>query len=352
MGWKLSLQKVSKDWGRFQLKNINLTIKEGEYFVLIGPTGSGKTLLLETILGFHELDSGKILHNRIDITDHSPSERNIGYVPQMPALSPQLTVRENIEFILKRLGLLESHRRLVDGIVEMMSLKELEKRKTLHLSGGEKRKVALARALVLEPKTILLDEPFNNLDITMKQELREELRLIHSYLDLTVIHVTHDQSEALNLANRIGVINNGRIVNVGTVDEVFSNPKDVYAARFLGYQNIYDSKLFENTNSFSKMRIGNVTLRATSPPSRKKGFIAVHSDEISVSKQTPRNSNENIFLGSVSDYHTLGSIVTLHVDVGIPLIISLPRRRFNDLNLNRDEKIWISFSTDAVKQLR
>ena len=100
------------------------------------------------------------------------------------------------------------------------------------------------------------------------------------------------------------------------------------------------------------MRIGNVTLRATSPPSRKKGFIAVHSDEISVSKQTPRNSNENIFLGSVSDYHTLGSIVTLQVDVGIPLIISLPRRRFNDLNLNRDEKIWISFSTDAVKQLR
>ena len=352
MGWKLSLKKVSKDWGRFQLKKINLTIKEGEYFVLVGPTGSGKTLLLETILGFHELDSGRILHNRADITDHSPSERNIGYVPQMPALSPQLTVRENIEFILKKMGLEESHRRLVDGIVDMMSLKELEKRKTLHLSGGEKRKVALARALVLEPKTILLDEPFNNLDITMKQDLREELRLIHKYLDLTVIHVTHDQSEALNLANRIGVINNGKIVNVGTVDEVFSNPKDVYAARFLGYQNIYDSKLFEKTHSFSKMRIGDITFRATNPPYKKKGFIAVHSDEISVSKQTPGNIKENVFLGSVSDYHTLGSIVTLHVDVGIPLIISLPRRRFNDLNLNRDEKIWISFSTDAVKQLR
>jgi molybdate/tungstate transport system ATP-binding protein len=342
---------VSKDWGRFHLKNINLTVEEGEYFVLVGPTGSGKTLLLETILGFHELDSGKILHNSTDITDYTPLERKIGYVPQMPALSPQLTVRENIEFILKRMKQEVTHQKLVDGIIDMMSLKELENMKTINLSGGEKRKVALARALVLEPETILLDEPFNNLDITMKQDLREELRLIHNYLNLTVIHVTHDQSEALSLANRIGVINNGAIVNIGTVDEVFYDPKDVYAARFLGYQNIHNAELVEKGYSYSKMKIDNITLRAAKPPKKKKGFIALHSDEILVTNQTPENIKENIFPAIISSYQALGSIIILHVDVGIPLVINLPRRRFTEMNLNQGDHVWVSFSTEAVKQL-
>jgi molybdate/tungstate transport system ATP-binding protein len=345
MGGRLSLKRLTKKWQGFALVDINLDIEDGEYFVLVGPTGSGKTLLLETINGFHKVFIGKILHDGKDITELSPHKRDLGYVSQFSNLSDKITVRKNIEFILKRRDILDKRKKVVDGIINMLGLEDMENRLTITLSGGEKRKVALARALVLEPKTLLLDEPFSNLDITMKSSLRDELKMIHKYLDLTVVHVTHDQAEALGLANRLGVIKNGKLVNIGTIEEIFENPKDEYAARFLGYENIFSS------NALTKVRIQDKILRTLKPPNDKEFLVGIHNDQIGISKLTPENTDENIFHAVVKEYSNLGPRVTLIVDIGLDLKLNISKSRFIEQKLDIDKKIWVYFNNDSLKIL-
>ena len=243
MGGRLELRSVYKDFGGFKLDNVNLSLEAGEYFVLVGPTGSGKTLLLETVNGFHSVDYGIVEFDGRDITDLPPSKRSVGYVPQTPNLNDSQTVRENIEFTVRLRHLPGDWTREVKGIIAMMSLGAMEDKLALNLSGGERRKVALARAIILKPDLLLLDEPLSSLDVSSKHALRDEISMIHRYLGCTVIHVTHNQQEALGLATRMGVMRRGTIVKTGTVEEVFDDPMDEYAARFLGYENIYPAEV-------------------------------------------------------------------------------------------------------------
>lgn len=351
MGGRLSLNNISINWNGFSLSEINLELKKGEYFVLVGPTGSGKTLLLETINGFHELDVGRILHDDKDITELPPDERGLGYVPQIPNLSDELTVRENIEFILRRRGMHETRKKIVDGIIEMMGLIEMQDRLTITLSGGEKRKVSLARALVLEPKTLLLDEPFSNLDVAMKTILKDELRMIHRYLDLTVIHVTHDQREALSLADRLGVLNNGRLVNEGTIEEIYNEPTYTYAATFLGYENIFPAKLYDELSTFTKVKVNDIIIRSSKSPKNDEILVGIHNDEINVNNITPDNVNDNIFRAQIKDHANMGPIVQLVVDIGFELNVNITKRQFLDQELKKGEKVWVSFGKNSVKLL-
>ena len=202
MGGRLKIDNLSKSFNSFSLHDVNLDIQAGEYFILIGPTGSGKTLLMETINGFHQPDTGTITFKDTDITSLPPSQRSIGYVPQTPNLNPQQTVRQNLEFTIKLRHLPGDWTREIDGVIQLMGLTRHKDRPTIMLSGGEKRKAALARAIILKPDLLLLDEPLSSLDITSRDELLEELHMIHRYLDATVIHVTHNQEEALELAEK------------------------------------------------------------------------------------------------------------------------------------------------------
>lgn len=348
----LSLIRVTKKWNTFSLKEITLNIKSGDYFVLVGPTGSGKTLLLETIQGFHQIDSGQILLDGQDITVIEPYKRRISYVPQTPNLGLYQSVRENLEYPLRRMNLVDKMTREVDGIMEMMNLSMHQDREVLTLSGGEKRKVALARALIQQPKLLLLDEPLSNLDVTSKQEIRDELRIIHNYLNVTVVHVTHDQQEALSLANHLGVIRKGSLVRTGTVDEVFDDPEDEYLARFLGYENIYNAKVEESGPLTTKMNVRDVILRASKPPKTGQTRIAIQGDDVRLSKQTPCQVGDNVFRGKVVGYNNFGPLITVTMDIGFQLSINMGKHLFLEQEIKLDEELWVHFSTQAVKHLR
>ncbi len=351
MGGKLSLNQITREYNGFKLEGLNLSINPGEYIVIVGPTGAGKTLLLETIQGFHRLDSGEILLDGANITQLSGLQRRIAYVPQSPAFPPQNTVKEILGFGVEKLSY-DDASPMLDGIMAMMNLSEHLDRRVITLSGGEKRKLTLARALIKQPLILLLDEPLNNLDIISKHELIEELSMIHRYLDLTVIHVTHNQIEALTLADRIAVIREGKLVTEGTVDQVYNTPIDEYAARFLGYQNIFDVAEVEVGNKFSKIRVDGVTLRSSYSPLDTQRKIAVHGSEIILHRKTPVNTGDNLFHATISGITTTGPTAYITVDIGINLVLTMGRRPYKTAKLRVGEELWVQFSMDAVKPLQ
>ncbi len=259
----LKIENVSKTWREFQLKNINLTVENGDYFIILGPTGAGKTLLLETIMGFHKPDNGKIILNQIDVTETPPEKRGIGYVSQNCVLFPHLNVRQNVEFGLK-MGKVEKmvRQKAVDTMLESTGLKPFENRYPQTLSGGEKQKVALARVLALNPATILLDEPLSALDAEASKELKRELKRIHK-TGKTIIHVTHNQVEGFSLGNKMAVMRSGEVMQSGKTREVFAKPQSEFVARFLGYENVFKVQSVETTDSFSLVEAKGVKLKVS-----------------------------------------------------------------------------------------
>ena len=351
MGGRLSLRDISKDFDGFKITDLTLTVEPGEYLVMVGPTGAGKTLLLETIQGFHRLDNGEILLNEADITQLPQSQRRIAYVPQNTYFPPQNTARQILEYGADRTTY-GSERQMLDGITHMMKLGEYMDRQVVSLSGGEKRKLALARALLQQPLVLLLDEPLNNLDIVSKHALREELATIHRYLDLTVVHVTHDQTEALTLANRIAVVRNGSLITLGTVEQVYADPVEEYAARFLGYENIYDVSEIEHGRAYSKVKISGITLRMSKTPSDDQTKIAVHGSEVIIQRKKPKKTGDNLFRSTVTRIVTTGPTAYITVDIGIPLVLTMGRRLYKATKLKVGKMFWIQFSTNAVKPIR
>ncbi len=351
MGGRLSLTSITKDFDGFKIDDLTLTVEPGEYLVVVGPTGAGKTLLLETIQGFHELDHGEITLNEADITLLPQSQRRIAYVPQNPYFPPQNTVKEVLEFDVNKLGYSDS-RPMLEGITKMMHLEGYMKRQVVTLSGGEKRKLALARALIQQPLILLLDEPLNNLDTISKHVLRGEIAAIHRFLDVSVVHVTHDQTEALTLADRIAVVREGRLVTEGTVEHVYENPMDEYAARFLGYQNIYEAAEVEQGKPYTKVKIDGITLRSSKTPVEGQNKVAIHGSEIILHRKTPVNTGDNLYQAEVTRIVTTGPTAYITVDIGVPIILTMGRRPYRATMLQVGERLWVQFSTDAVKPIR
>jgi len=230
----IKLSDLSINLGDFSLSKINLEIPQGEFFTIIGPTGSGKTVILEIIAGLYKPDSGKVFLRGTDVENVPPEKRKTGFVYQDYALFPHLNVYKNISFGL-HLKKVETGKikKTVMNMAEMLGIKHLLKRYPGTLSGGERQRVALARALVLKPDILLLDEPFSALDPNTKKSFWQELKKIHTDSGCTVVHVTHDFEEACCLAGRIGLILNGKLKQVGKPDNIFNKPKNEEIARFL-----------------------------------------------------------------------------------------------------------------------
>lgn len=234
------IQQVSKRFGNFQaLDNINLTIPEGKLVALLGPSGSGKSTLLRSIAGLETPDSGAIIINGQDTTHLDPRRRNIGFVFQHYALFKHLTVRQNIAFGLEiRQQKSPVIKKKVEELLELIQLQGLGDRYPAQLSGGQRQRVALARALAIQPKVLLLDEPFGALDAKVRKELRVWLRNLHEEVHVTSVFVTHDQEEAMEVADTIVVMNHGKIEQVGSPAEIYDHPATPFVMQFIGEVNI------------------------------------------------------------------------------------------------------------------
>jgi ABC-type Fe3+/spermidine/putrescine transport system ATPase subunit len=238
---ELTLEQISKSYGSVQvLREVSLAIAEGEFVAILGPSGCGKTTTLNVVAGFTEPDAGQVLLAGVDITRQRPERRDTALVFQNYALFPHMTVRKNIQYGLRarRIGGGEARARL-DRVSKLLGIAGLEDRYPGQLSGGQQQRVAVARALVVQPAVLLLDEPLSNLDEKLRKSVRAELRSIQRELRQTAIIVTHDHEEALSLADRLVVMDAGRVVQVGTPDEVFSRPRTRFVADFMGITNIF-----------------------------------------------------------------------------------------------------------------
>jgi sulfate transport system ATP-binding protein len=234
------VEQVSKKFGDFQaLEDINITVESGKLVALLGPSGSGKSTLLRTIAGLEIPDTGSIVINGQNATHVDIRKRNIGFVFQHYALFKHLTVRQNIAFGLEiRKTPRQAIKRKVDELIELVQLGGLGDRYPNQLSGGQRQRVGLARALAVDPQVLLLDEPFGALDAKVRKELRDWLRRLHDEVHLTSIFVTHDQEEAMAVADEIVVMNHGRLEQIGTPDEVYENPASPFVMSFVGEVNV------------------------------------------------------------------------------------------------------------------
>lgn len=245
----IEISNVTKHYGSFEaLKDISLNIPKGELVALLGPSGSGKTTLLRMIAGLESIEEGTISFDGADLTDKHVNQRDVGFVFQHYALFKHMTVFDNVAFGLnvRKKRLRPSKKEIevkVNELLELVKLSGFAKRYPGQLSGGQRQRVALARALAVEPQMLLLDEPFGALDAKVRKELRSWLRKLHNEINVTSVFVTHDQEEALDVADRIVIMNNGKIEQIGTPSEVYDNPASPFVYDFLGNVNLFHGRL-------------------------------------------------------------------------------------------------------------
>ena len=248
---KIELKNLSKTYNKKieALHDINFTIEDGQFFVLLGPSGAGKTTTLRCIAGLEKIDNGSILFNDEPVTEDQPASRDVCFVFQQYSLYPHYSVYENLAFPLRspmRKLPEEEIKTKVESIASMLKISNKLNNKATQLSGGEMQRVAIGRALVREPNLYLMDEPLSSLDAKLRESLRVELKNIQTNLNSTILYVTHDQAEATTLADKIGVLKEGHLVQIGTPEEIYENPNSIYVSQRLGSPkiNILPGKLF------------------------------------------------------------------------------------------------------------
>ncbi len=339
----ITIKNLKVNLGDFLLQGINLDIEPGEYFIILGPTGAGKTVLLEAIAGLYPVLEGEVWIDGREITNQSPEKRGISIVYQDQALFPHLSVEENIAFGLKMKKYPKGETKSkITAMAEVVGISHLLKRSPVTLSGGEKQKVALARALVTEPKVILLDEPLSALDPETKEGMQRELREMHRRVKVTVVHVTHDFEEAIALGHRVAVLNGGCIAQVGTPGEFLRRPNSEFVARFALSRNIFSGRA-EN----GLIDIGGVKLRAITE-SRGEVRLSLRPEDILISPEPLQSTARNCFQGVVSDIADRGSVIYVTVTLPPDFICVITRQAFDELRLRKGVKVWITFKASAI----
>ncbi|MHA1582507.1 MAG: tungstate ABC transporter ATP-binding protein WtpC [Candidatus Baldrarchaeia archaeon] len=347
----LEVTDLWKKWREFELQGISFEVENGEYFVLLGPSGAGKTLLLECIAGLHVLDKGKIIIDGKDVTFFPPEKRFVGMVFQEYALFPHMTVWENVEFGLEvRKVPLNERRKRVKELLELLKVEQLAHRYPSTLSGGEKQRVALARALAVNPKVLLLDEPLSALDAPLRRKLRDELKRLHKVLRIPFVHVTHDQMEAYSLANKIAVINKGVILEIGSPREIFTSPRNAFVAEFVGFENIFKGKA-RREGDITVVDIGGVEIIA-SEPAEGEVIAAIRPEEIVLSLKPVETSARNVIKGRIAEIVPETYIVRLKVDVdGVQFTAHVTRRSFLEMKIDVGCEVSLIFKASSVRIL-
>lgn len=349
----------------FRLMDLYIEIEEGEFHFLLGPTGSGKTLILESIMGLRKPKKGKIRVGEREVQDLPPEQRKISYVPQDLALFPHLSVKENILYGIKAKNhSLQPYKEYVQNLIQVMKIEHLLDRYPGNLSGGEKKRVALLRALAPKPRLLLLDEPLSGLDPSIKLEIQQLLKTIHHSFHPTVLCVTHDFEDAYLLGDKITIFIDGKVEQVGKRDEVFLRPRSRKVAQFLGLKNLYRAKILSAKDFHQRWTLGVNGLRFSVPTNvsesqmevGKEVDLFIRPEEVMIireGKPVKDSIRRNIFEGEILDITDRGRYHLIHFQTtGMKILfqISIPNYAFRNLNLSigkiakvalRDESLWM-----------
>jgi len=310
---EVKVDKITKSFGSLMaLNDVSMEFPDGGFFALLGPSGSGKTTLLRIIAGFILADSGAIRIGGEDVGRVPVEKRDIGMMFQNYALFPNMTVAENIGFGLRvrKVGAAEERRRIGDAL-DLVQLSNLGTRKPSELSGGQKQRVALARAFVTNPRVLLLDEPLSALDKALRVDMQIELKRIQREIGITTIFVTHDQDEALSLADKIGILKDGQMVQAGPPREVYQRPKNAFVAKFLGEANVFDG--IREGDSF---RLTNGTKIAIPKTAGSVKAFAVRPENLSIATKKPTGALVDCLPATLVQQVFAGSITTCFVEIG------------------------------------
>jgi len=347
----IEIESLSRKWKTFALDNLSLKVESGEYFVILGPTGAGKTLLLELIAGFHVPDSGKIMVDGKEVTHLPPEKHDLAFVYQNYSLFPHMNVKKNIEFGM-RMKKIKDPERVLETARDL-KITHLLDRNPLTLSGGEQQRVALARALVTDPKILLLDEPLSALDPRTQESARELLSALHKNKKLTVLHITHDQTEARIMADRIAIIMDGKLVQAGTPEAIFEKPVDSQVASFVGFENVLKGRVISADRGLLRIEVRDAVIDASGD--MKTGdqvYAFLRPENIALSKTSTQSSIRNSLQGRVTEVWILGALVRVKVDCGIPLNVLITRQSAEEMNISPGVPVYVQFKASSVHVLR
>lgn len=339
----IQIKNISKAYGSFQaLNQINFDIQTGELVALLGPSGSGKTSLLRIIAGLETADHGSILLNGENITQASVRDRNVGFVFQHYALFRHMSVFENIAYGLKvRPRKIRPSsgeiREKVERLLKLVKLEAFANRFPSQLSGGQRQRVALARALAVEPKVLLLDEPFGALDAKVRKDLRRWIRKLHDDFQITSVFVTHDQEEAMDVADRIVVMNEGKVEQIGTPEQVYAEPKNPFVYDFIGNVNLFKGRLQNG-----KLKHGLLEVKLPEYGKEKNieavGYARPH--ELAIGREPDTDG----VLADITHIHFAGATIKLELnrkDTGESLEAELMTDHFQSLQLKKGEEVYV-----------
>jgi ABC-type Fe3+/spermidine/putrescine transport system ATPase subunit len=351
----IEIRNLSVKLGAFSLHDISLIVKKGEYFILLGPTGAGKTVLLESIAGVQPIQAGEIWLGGKDVTKMEPERRRASIVYQDHMLFPHLSVQENIIFGLKMRGEKPGQIAMAqDRVVNLLGIEHLLRRKPETLSGGEKQKVALGRAIVTDPEVLLLDEPLGALDPQTRDNVQQELIRLQDELGITVLHVTHDFEEAITMGDRIAVIGEGAIRQVGIPDEIFRHPNSVFVARFTMASNIFAGTAVKESDGRTVFLIEDSRLIAGADL-EGPCHASIRPEDILVSNSAAAlfaEDGDNHFTAVITQVINKGSVV--HLTVNLPPLMKclLTRNSYHQMNLRAGQKVYLTLAASSVNLFR
>ncbi len=330
----IRLKNIHKKYDSFYLRDVSFSAEKGVYLVILGPSGAGKTVILELVAGLITPDRGSV--SGVDM-------HRVGFIYQDYMLFPHLNVFDNIAYGLKlRKCSKEEIKSKVETIAESFKIRHLLSRDVENLSGGEKQRVAIARALVIQPEVVLLDEPTAALDVYKRRNIQKMLRELHHATGATFIHVTHNYEEALAVAERIVVINEGSVLQQGRTEDIFHKPANKFVADFVGYKNVYAGGIKNNLFTTGNIEIY-VIYKDTD-----YAYIAVKSNDITLSRSKIDSSARNSFCGRVVSIKKNVSIVELTVDIGIELQAEITHKSLEELKIREGDQLWLTFKASSV----
>lgn len=349
MSVEIRINNAKKMYGNNTvIENLSLDIKGGEFFTLLGPSGCGKTTLLRMIAGFNSIEDGEFFFGDKKINDLDPAKRNIGMVFQNYAIFPHLTVRKNVEFGLKnRKYPKEQIKSDTDEFLKLMQINEYQDRLPEKLSGGQQQRVALARALVIRPDVLLMDEPLSNLDAKLRIEMRTVIKNIQNTLGITTVYVTHDQEEAMAISDRIAVMNNGVIQQIGSPKDLYQHPVNSFVASFIGKTNMLSSSiLMKNGKPVLKLGVYEVELDTVS---QKNAFdrpvkISIRPEDFIIIRD---GSNKGV-RGTVKDHIFLGLNTHYFIELETGETIETIEVSTIDKVLEKGTEIYLSVDTEKI----